>query len=53
MAPLVRRPWAPRGPTPELHQKSGRREKVAVAAAVGLSPRRDHVSLVFKTLGHG
>ena len=32
MAPLVRRTWAPRGQAPRLHQKSGRREKVSVAA---------------------
>jgi transposase len=53
MAPLVRRTWAPRGQTPELHQKSGRREKVSVAAAVWLSPRRDRLGLFFKTLVNG
>jgi transposase len=50
MAPLVRRTGAPRGQTPEPHQKSGRREKVSVAAAVWLSPRRDRLGLFFKTL---
>jgi putative transposase len=53
MAPLVRRTWAPRGRTPELHQRSGRREKVSVAAAVWLSPRRDRLGLFFKTLVNG
>jgi len=50
MAPLVRRTWAPRGQTPELHQKSGRREKVSVAAEMWLSPRRDHLGLFFLRL---
>lgn len=53
MAPLVRRTWAPRGQTAELHQKSGRREKVSVAAALWLSPRRDHLGLFLKTLVNG
>jgi DDE superfamily endonuclease len=53
MAPLVRRTWAPRGQTPDLHQKSGRREKVSVATALWLSPRRDHLGLFFKTLVNG
>lgn len=39
--------------TPDLHQKSGRREKVSVAAAVWLSPRRDHLGLFFKTIVNG
>ena len=43
MAPLVRRTWAPRGQTPELAQRSGHREKVSVAAALGLSPHRDRM----------
>lgn len=51
MAPLVRRTWAPRGETPNLFQRgSGRREKVSVAAALWLTPRRDHVELYFQTL---
>jgi hypothetical protein len=53
MAPLVRRTWAPRGQTPALHQSSGHREKVSVAAAVWLSPRRDRLGLFFKTLVDG
>lgn len=53
MAPLVRRTWAPRGRTPELVQKSGTREKVSVAAAVWLSPRRNRLGLYSHTLANG
>ncbi len=50
MAPLVRRTWAVRGQTPVLVQRSGHREKVSVAAALWLSPRRDRLGLFFRTL---
>jgi hypothetical protein len=53
MAPLVRRTWAPRGPTPELDQCGGRRQKVSVAAALWLSPRRERPGLYFQTLPNG
>jgi hypothetical protein len=53
MSPLARRTWAPRGQTPELVQKSGTREKVSVAAAVWLSPRRDRLGLYARTLPNG
>jgi transposase len=53
MAPLVRRTWAPRGKTPKLVQRSGKREKVSVAAAVWLSPLRDRVGLFARTLVNG
>ena len=53
MAPLARRTWAPRGQTPELVQKSGTREKVSIAAAVWLSPRRDRLGLYSHTLANG
>jgi len=53
MAPLARRTWAPRGQTPEQVQKSGTREKVSIAAAVWLSPRRDRLGLYFHTLANG
>jgi transposase len=53
MSPLARRTWAPRGMTPELVQKSGTREKVSVAAALWLSPRRDRLGLYAKTLPNG
>jgi hypothetical protein len=52
MAPLTRRTWAPRGCTPELVQKSGSREKVSIAAAVWLSPRRDRLGLYWHTLAN-
>jgi hypothetical protein len=50
MAPLVRRTWALRGQTPELAQRGSKREKVSVAAAVWLSPRRDRLGLFARTL---
>ena len=54
MAPLVRRTWAPRGRTPDLVQQGGgHHEKVSVAAALWLSPRRDRLGLYFKTLVNG
>jgi hypothetical protein len=53
MAPLARRTWAPRGRTPAQEQKSGTREKVSIAAAVWLSPRRDRLGLYFHTLANG
>jgi transposase len=52
-APLVRRTWAPRGQTPELIPKSGTREKVSVASALGVSPRRDRLGLFSRTLVNG
>ena len=53
MAPLARRTWAPRGQTPGQEQKGGTREKVSIAAAVWLSPRRDRLGLYFHTLANG
>jgi hypothetical protein len=55
MAPLVRRSWAPRGQTPDFVQSGGRgpREKVSVAAALWLTPRRDRLGVYFKTLVNG
>jgi transposase len=50
MAPLVRRTWAPRGHPPALEQSGAHREKVSVAAALWLSPRRDQLGLYFHTL---
>jgi transposase len=50
MAPLVRRTWSLRGRTPELAQEGGRRQKVSVAAALWLSPRRDRLGLLSRTL---
>jgi hypothetical protein len=53
MAPLVRRTWAPRGQTPKLEQCGAHRQKVSVAAALWLSPRRDRLGLYFQTLPNG
>jgi transposase len=53
MAPLLRRSWALRGHPPESKYKKGRREKVSVAAALWLSPRRDQLRLTYQTLVNG
>jgi transposase len=53
MAPLARPSWAPRGQTPELVQRSGTREKLSVAAALWLSPRRDRLRRDSQTLVNG
>ena len=50
MAPLVRRTWSPRGETPKLVQSRSYHDKVSVAAALWLSPRRDRLGLYFQTL---
>jgi DDE superfamily endonuclease len=52
-APRVRRSWAPRGQPPALDQGGGHRQKVSVAAALWLSPRRDRLGLYFRTLANG
>jgi transposase len=49
-APLVRRSWAPRGHPPTLVQSGGRHDKISIAAALLISPRRDRLKLFFKTL---
>lgn len=48
MAPLVRRSWAPRGQTPILFQRTRSHRKISVIAALGISPERERVSLVFR-----
>jgi transposase len=53
MAPLLRRTWAPRGQTPLLKQQGAHRKKVSIAAALWLSPQRDHLGLYFHTLADG
>lgn len=50
MAPLLRRTWAPRGQTPPLQQRGKHREKVSLAAALWLTPRRDRLRLFWRTL---
>jgi transposase len=49
LAPLTRRTLAPRGHTPVLRQRARHRDKVSVAAALTLSPRRGHCSLYYQT----
>ena len=49
MAPLVRRTGTPRGQTPPLVPRGGTREKVAVAAAGWLAPRRDRLGRFART----
>jgi putative transposase len=53
MAPLLRRSWALRGQPPQSRHKAGHREKVSVAAALWLPPRRDRLGLVYQTLVNG
>jgi len=48
LLPLVRRTLAPRGHTPVLRHRARHRDKVSVAAALTLSPRRGHVSLRYR-----
>jgi hypothetical protein len=50
LAPLVRRTLAPRGQTPILKQRARQRDKVSVAGALWLTPRRDRLGLFFQTL---
>jgi len=50
MAPLVKRTWALRGQRPELHQKGKHREKVSLAVALWLSPQREQLGLIYRTL---
>jgi transposase len=52
-APLLRRSWAPKGHPPMLPQKANHREKVSVAAALWLTPRRDRLGLAYQTLVNG
>jgi transposase len=53
MGPLLRRTWSPIGQTPAIVQGGAHRQKVSIAAAVWLSPRRDHLGLYFHTLADG
>ncbi len=53
MVPLLRRSWALRGHPPQQKHKAGHREKVSVAAAFYLTPRRDRLGLAYQTLANG
>jgi len=50
MAPLVRRTWAWRGQRPQFKQQGKHREKVSLAAALWLPPKRNRLCLFFETL---
>ena len=50
MAPLLRRSWGLKGHPPVITEKAGHREKVSVAAALWLTPRRDQLGLAFQSL---
>ena len=52
MAPLVKRTWALRGQRPVVKQKGKHREKVSLAVALALSPRRTHMELHCATLAN-
>src|SRR5262249_3293984 len=45
--------WARSGRRPELHQKGKHREKVSLAVALYLSPKRKHLGLIYRTLENG
>jgi len=53
MAPLRRRSWSLRGHPPEIKYKAGHREKVSVAGAIWLEPRRHRLHFAFQTLVNG
>ena len=53
MGPLHRRTRSAKGQTPALTQGGSHRQEVSVAAAVWLSPRRDHLGLYSQTLADG
>jgi putative transposase len=50
MGPMLRRTLAPEGQTPSITQRGAHRQKVSVAAALWLSPRRDRLGLYSHTL---
>ena len=50
MAPLLRRSWAPKGHPSVIREKVGHREKVSVAAALGLAPGWGRLGLACRTL---
>lgn len=53
MAPLRRRSWSLRGHPPQMKEKSGHREKVSIAGALWLTPRRDRLTFSYQTLVNG
>jgi transposase len=53
MAPLRRRSWSLRGHPPQSKEKTGHREKVSIAGALWLTPRRDRLNFTYQTLVNG
>jgi hypothetical protein len=53
MAPLRRRSWSLRGQPAEMKQKAAHREKVSIAGALWLSPKRDRLTFAYQTLVNG
>ena len=49
LAPLLRRTLAPRGRTAVLLHRARQRDRVSVAAALTLSPRRGRLGLHYQT----
>jgi len=43
----VIRTWAPRGATPLLHYRQGRRDKISVISGISLSPKRHPLGLYY------
>lgn len=41
------RTWAPRGSTPLLRYRQGRRDKISVISGISLSPKRHHLGLSY------
>jgi transposase len=49
LLPLVRRTWAPRGRPPQMRYRAKHRQRVSMAAALGLSPLQRRCTLHFRT----
>src|SRR5206468_1157547 len=47
LAPLVVRTWAPRGCTPVVRCRQGRRDKISVIAGISVSPERHRLGLYY------
>src|SRR5213082_2834726 len=47
LAPLVVRTWAPRGCTPVVRCRQGRRDKISVISGISLSPERHRLGLYY------
>ncbi len=51
LQPVVRRTWSPRGQTP-VHYSWDRRDRLSVASALTVSPRRRRMGLYFDIFDH-